>query len=300
MGAIVVPELLAAARRDADDPAFAAWVDALPETVSALAGRWGLRLGSPYEPGGNASWVTPAMDPAGRPCVLKVGWVHDEARDEAAGLRAWAGHGAVEVYRVETSAPTFAMLLERCEPGTTLRAAATGGEQDEIVAGLLRRLWAATAPVGHPFRSLASMCAGWADRYEAPARLDPGLVRAGLELFRELPATADTTVLLATDLHAGNVLAARREPWLMIDPKPYLGDPAYDVLQHLINNTDRLAADPAGLARRMAGLTGTDPDRVTAWLFARAVQQSPSWPELVPVAVALAPRVTGPGPITQR
>jgi len=43
-------------------------------------------------------------------------------------------------------------------------------------------------------------------------------------------------VLLATDLHAGNVLRAQREPWLVIDPKPFLGDPAYDATQHLFNS----------------------------------------------------------------
>jgi streptomycin 6-kinase len=30
------------------------------------------------------------------------------------------------------------------------------------------------------------------------------------------------------DLHAGNVLATQREPWLVIDPKPFIGDPAFD------------------------------------------------------------------------
>ncbi len=63
-------------------------------------------------------------------------------------------------------------------------------------------------------------------------------------------------MLLCTDLHAGNVLAAQRAPWLIIDPKPYIGDPAYDVLQHMLNCEDRLAADPAGLANRMADLAG--------------------------------------------
>jgi streptomycin 6-kinase len=38
---------------------------------------------------------------------------------------------------------------------------------------------------------------------------------------------------LCTRLHVGNVLAAEREPWLVIDPKPYVGDPTYDVLQHV-------------------------------------------------------------------
>ena len=46
-----------------------------------------------------------------------------------------------------------------------------------------------------------------------------------MELFTSLPGTADRRVLLCTDLHAGNVLAAQRRPWLVIDPKPYVGDP---------------------------------------------------------------------------
>ncbi len=54
-------------------------------------------------------------------------------------------------------------------------------------------------------------------------------------------------MLLATDLHAGNVLRAEREPWLVIDPKPFVGDPTYDALQHMLNCDDRLRADPVGL-----------------------------------------------------
>jgi streptomycin 6-kinase len=123
----------------------------------------------------------------------------------------------------------------------------------------------------------------------ALAALDPGLVRAGLALFRELPATADRQVLLATDLHAGNVLAAAREPWLVIDPKPHVGDPAYDSLQHMLNCDDRLRSDPRGLARRMAGLLGLDPDRVLRWLFARCVQESADCPALAEVARRIAP-----------
>jgi streptomycin 6-kinase len=79
---------------------------------------------------------------------------------------------------------------------------------------------------------------------------------------------------LCTDLHAGNVLAARREPWLVIDPKPFVGDPAFDPVQHMLNCDKRLTTDPAGLARRMAELLDLDPERVRLWLFARCVQES--------------------------
>jgi streptomycin 6-kinase len=106
-----------------------------------------------------------------------------------------------------------------------------------------------------------------------------------------LPRDDLPAVLLPTDLHAGNVLAARREPWLMIDPKPYVGDPAYDVLQHLLDHPDRLASDPRGFTRRVAGLAGLDADRVLLWLFARSVVESAWRPYDLPAVVrTLAPR----------
>ncbi len=95
------------------------------------------------------------------------------------------------------------------------------------------------------------MCEWWADEYEQKytattggPRLDPGLSKAGMELFRGLPNTSTGGVLLATDLHPGNVLASRRDPWLLIDPKPYVGDPTYDPIQHMLNFPDRLLVDP--------------------------------------------------------
>ena len=78
--------------------------------------------------------------------------------------------------------------------------------------------------------------------------------------------------------------AASREPWLLIDPKPYIGDPTYDCLQHMLNCPDRLQDDPVSFARRMAEL-----DRLLLWLFARCVQESRNCPELGVAARRLAP-----------
>jgi streptomycin 6-kinase len=268
------------------------WVAGLPGTLAELADRWSLRVGEPYQPGGLASWVAPVWDAAGRELVLKVGWHHVEAAHEADGLRAWHGAGAVLLHDAYVFGATSALLIERCRPGTTLKLAASEPEQDLVVAGLLQRLWTAS-PDAYPFRSLQVMCDEWASEFEhrlaaSPGLLDWGLARAGMELFRALPATAEHQVLLCTDLHAGNILAAQREPWLMIDPKPYLGDPAYDLLQHLINCQERLVANPLRLVRRMAGLLALDADRVTRWLFARSVQESIDQPWLGHVAAALA------------
>jgi streptomycin 6-kinase len=69
-------------------------------------------------------------------------------------------------------------------------------EQDQVVAGLLGRLWAQPHR-SYPFRPLVQMCAAWADEFErdyaaaaAAERIDPGLVEAGITLLRELPRTA--------------------------------------------------------------------------------------------------------------
>jgi catechol 2,3-dioxygenase-like lactoylglutathione lyase family enzyme len=180
---------------------------------------------------------------------------------------------------------------ERGAPGTVLRRLPEP-EQDRVIARLLRRLWRAPA-APHPFRPLEAMTASWSDETLALTDRwpDPGLVRAGLALFGELPRSAPARVLLATDLHAGNVLRARREPWLVIDPKPFVGDPAYDATQHLFNCEARLFADPHGTIRGFAEQLGAERERVSLWLFARAAAEPRDYwdDELIALARALAP-----------
>jgi streptomycin 6-kinase len=280
--------LVDAARHQGREP----WLATLGSTVEDLEQRWSISVDPPFQPGGSAAWVAPARNDAGDDLVLKLVWPHTEAEHESDALRLWSGHGAVVLYEVAELDHTVALLLERCQPGTTL-SALDQEEQDVVVAGLLRRLWREPSP-GHRFRPLATMCKQWADEFErklADGRrvgLDAELVEKGIELFRTLPDAGEPAVVLCTDLHAGNVLAAQRERWLAIDPKPYVGDPAYDVLQHMLNCPERLRTDPFGLAAKMASLTDLDPDGVARWLFARCVQESPDWPGLADVAAKMA------------
>lgn len=275
-------------------PRRRAWLASLPGVVDDLARHWGLSLGRPFQPGGEVAWVAPATGPHGERLVLKAGWRHVEALHEADGLRVWDGRGAVRLVDALDQAETSALLLEACEPGTPLAGARPPHEQDAVVAGLLHQLWV-DPPSPSTFRPLSSMCHMWAAEFErrldagAAASLDPGLRRTGVELFRTLPDSAGASVLLCTDLHPGNVLAARRAPWLMVDPKPYLGDPTFDALQHMLNFPERLRADPTGLCDRMAALLDLDPHRLRLWAFARCVQESAGQPYLTRVAEALAP-----------
>lgn len=276
---IRIPPRLVCAVDEDDIPSRHAWLAALPAQIEEIAARWSLQLGDPCLPGGQCAWVAPVRDGSGRELILKVGWRHREAEHEADALRLWDGDAAVRCLAADTRGDTTVLLLERCAPGVPLAAMLAEPEQDVIVAKLLRRLWTHRPPAAHPFRPLQEVCDDWAEEFqlafEADSRgLDAGLAREGVRLLRELPRTATDEVLLCTDLHAENILAAQREPWLVIDPKPFLGDRAFDVVQHMLNCEERLASDPFALAARMADLLDLDRGRITQWLFARLVQES--------------------------
>ncbi|MBO3744867.1 hypothetical protein J5X84_02215 [Streptosporangiaceae bacterium NEAU-GS5] len=291
MGGLLLPRNLAeAADRDGE---IRAWIPELPSVVAEMSQRWSLELDAPYQPGGRCSWVAPVRTPLGEDLVLKVGWRHIEAEHEVDALALWDGDGAVRLHATHDIADSSVMLLERCTPGTALGHALTEPEQDVVIAALLHRLWR-QAPDGHRFRPLQDMCDQWAREFEQRLatpdhRVDPGLDREGMAVLRALPSSAERHVVLCTDLHAENVLAARRMPWLAVDPKPYLGDPTYDALQHMLNCPERLYTDPVALTRRMAGLLDVDPGRLQLWLFARCVQESPDDPALLEVAARIAP-----------
>lgn len=208
--------------------------------------------------------------------VLKLGMPHFEGEQEIEGLRLLDGDPAVRL--LDADDELNAMLLERCIPGTSMRALAET-EQDVIIAGLLRRFWRARPSIPS-FRHLSNLLKHWSDetkRDEAQWH-DAELVRNGLSAFEVMAAPSASDVLLATDLHAGNVLRAEREPWLVIDPKPFVGDRAYDATQHLFNCRERLRLRPDETIKSFADLLEVDHQRVRRWTFARlAAELRDNW-----------------------
>ncbi|HUF28580.1 MAG TPA: aminoglycoside phosphotransferase family protein [Gemmatimonadaceae bacterium] len=254
------------------DPALLAWLNRLPAAVDELARQWELIVDAPFDHEDvNCSWVARARRSDGTRAVLKVGMPHMEGEHEIQALRFWNGDPTVRL--LEADEELGAMLLERCEPGTSLRALPEP-EQDIVLASLLRRLWR-TPSHPHPFRHLSAMLREW--RAETLAQSaqwpDAGLVTEGLRVLEELARPAEHDVLLATDLRGGNVLRAAREPWLVIDPKPFIGDPAYDATQHLKLSEERMLSSPHETIRRFAGLLEVDAERVRMWVFGRAAAE---------------------------
>jgi streptomycin 6-kinase len=249
----------------------AGWRATAPALVAECAEQWGLRLGDPYVPG-VVGHVVRADLPDGTPAVLKVFWPHPEAEQEADALERWDGDGAVRLLGRDDD--RNALLLERCEPGTHLSAAGAEAALDVLIA-LLPRLW----KPGAGFRPLADEAAGWLaamPRYwEAAGRpYERRLLDAALDGLAGLRETQGEQVLLHQDLHAGNVLAARREPWLVIDPKPLAGE--RELAAAPIVRGAELGHTKRDVVRRFDRLTselGLDRERARGW----AIGQTLAW-----------------------
>lgn len=168
-------------------PERAAWLDHLPDVLRILERRWSLTLDAPFNGEVvSCSYVAPAIRTDGARAVLKIGMPHMEGEHEIYGLRFWNGDPTVRLLMADDD--LGAMLLERCEPGTALRAL-TECEQDVVIARLLRRLWR-LPPTQHPFRPLSTLTRHWSQETLAHVEQwpDTELVREGLRLFRSCRA----------------------------------------------------------------------------------------------------------------
>ncbi len=215
--------------------------------------RWQLTLGEEYAPGA-AGRAFRAELSDGTPAVLKLQHPHRESEQEADALERWHGDGAVRLLARDDE--RHALLLERCEPGTFLSE--WDGDRLGVLIELLPRLWKRA----DGFHTLGDEVVHWALDGEVGG------------LARELASTQGELVLVHQDLHGENVLAAEREPWLVIDPKPLaaerefsvapivrsreLGDSRRDVLHRL----DRLCSELALDRERARGWTIV---QTTAW-----------------------------------
>lgn len=251
------------------DPLGDPWIDELPSIVEGCAQRWSLTLGGPWT--NSVASLTMPAERYGEPVVLKIGIPDREGEFEAEALRRLGGNGAVRL--LDDDATTRAMLLERCMPGTPL----TDQDPDaalDVLIDLLPRLW---IPPGEPFRPLAAEAADliveMREHWVRTGRsVDEALIDAATEAFEFLVPTQGEQVLVNQDLHAGNVLAAEREPWLLIDPKPLAGEREFGVAS--IVRGRELGHGREAVLHRLARLSDElqlDRERVRLWTIAHTM-----------------------------
>ena len=261
------------------DASGAAWLESLPELARELMDRWKLTLERVFEPGGRTSLVLYVRRDDDSPAVLKLGLPCPEADPEHAALAHWDGRGAVRLF---AAAPDQrGMLLERLHGEVPLLSLAESKAMLEA-AGTLQRLWVAP-PAGHAFTSVAErvagLCANLRRRRDLPA--DPELrplLDEALAVADDLLADPAEELLLHGDFHHGNVLAAERSPWLAIDPRPLVGERAYDLAWLAQDRLETLAGVPGPQAaarrrlQRLSDAVDVDRDRLRGWALFRTVE----------------------------
>lgn len=256
------------------------WLDGLPALIEHCARRWELKVGPPFAPL-SFNYAAPAEGPRGERLVLKLGVPSGEILREAETLLAYGGRGAARL--VDSDAARGALLLERLEPGTPLAALCEedDGAATAAAAAVMRELRLAA-----PHRpGLFPTAADWGGGFEkCRAHFGGGvgpfptkLFEEAESLYAELLSTSAPPILLHGDLHHDNILAAARAPWLAIDPKGVVGEPAFEVGALLRNPMPQLLRrpDPVRLTeRRVARLAdelGYERERVRGWGLAQAV-----------------------------
>jgi streptomycin 6-kinase len=269
----MIPEAFSRSTIEREGEAGVTWLAELPGIVAELVERWTLVPDGEVMHGG-VGVIVPVRR-AAQPAVLKVSFPHPGNVHEPDAFAAWGGRGAVLLH--ERDDDRFAMLLERAR--STL-ASVEDGDEVLTVAGELSRRLAISAPADLP--RLREQADQWEmqlgkDAEELTHPLSGAVVDAAVATVREL-GRVQPEVLIHGDFHARNILRADREPWLAVDPKGYVGDPAYDggtllkvwVLRHLG------AADLQKAVHRaldvFAEAAGLERERVRRWAQLHMVQ----------------------------
>jgi streptomycin 6-kinase len=243
-----------------------AWLDAEPwgitsrvaerlrATALEVAREWGVPLGERL-PAGRFSFVAFA----GADAVLKVVPVEDDEADhEADALAFLAGDGAVRLLRHDRA--RRAVLIERARPGHDA-SGLSGDEAVSVAIAAAKKFWR-PAPRGRPFRWIGDHVPRWLDNAG-----DHYLVRQAKEIYATLQPS-DTT-LIHGDFHHHNLLR-HGERWVVIDPKPMVGEPEFDV-PTLMWNPIGQQPTKSSIERWVRAFTdaGLDENRIRKWAIVR-------------------------------
>ncbi|MGW6021642.1 aminoglycoside phosphotransferase family protein [Streptomyces sp. NPDC055099] len=248
-----------------------AFIAALPARVAEFVERWDLRVDGPSMHG-MAALVLPVVRRDGTPAAVKFQLLDEETEGEPVGLRVWDGDGAVRL--LDHDEGTGTMLLERLDSGRMLSTVEDTHKAVLVIAELLARLTSVTAPAG--MRRLADIAAEMLDDLPDALKAIPdpaerALVERCGGAMREVLGEPGEQ-LLHWDLHFENVLAAEREPWLAIDPKPLAGDPGFDLWPALNNRFE--PGDVLWRFDAMSEVLGLDRGRARAWTLGRVLQNA--------------------------
>jgi streptomycin 6-kinase len=246
------------------------WWERLPGTLAELAARWELTVGDAVGRGNTSLVVRCRRCVDGRDAILKLIPDAGVARGEARALRTWQATARVPLLWASDDA-AGALLLEAITGERTVAQTRTEVAVPEI-AELIGALHRAGPPPGvTPLADrLEFLFAHWIARQRDDASIVAAHLRRGRRAARTLARDGGTQVLLHGDLHPANVLDGGAARGLVaIDPRPCLGDAAFDAIDWVFCGADEPASWQSRSRALAAGLD-LDADRLWAWCRALA------------------------------
>ena len=245
-----------------------AWLDELPELVTAIASRLDLR---DLKEVTNLTYNYVLSGFRGdNPIILKLGLDNANLKQEAFALKCFAGYGAVKVLAEDNGM----LLLQRAVPDISLKSYFSNMEQEsiEIVCKVMKKLHKASISGAHHFPHVKD----WLTALDKDWNIPNHYLQKARQLRDQLLKTAALDVLLHGDLHHDNILQ-NGENWLVIDPKGVIGESAYEVAAFIRNPMPELMhhADATTIIHnritRFAQLLGIPAKRIHDWCFVQGV-----------------------------
>lgn len=203
-----------------------AWLDELPQLVSAISSRLDLR--DLHEVTNLTYNYVLSGFQRDNPIILKLGLDNAGLKQEAFALKCFAGCGAVKVLSEDEGM----LLLEQAVPGASLKRYFPDREQEsiEIVCKVMKKLHQANIPATHNFPHIKD----WLTVLDKDWNIPNHYLQKARKLRDELLQTSKPDVLLHGDLYHDNILQ-NGDDWVVIDPKGVIGEPAYEVAAFIRN-----------------------------------------------------------------
>ena len=255
------------------------WLDSLPDITAKIANEHNL---SGLTPVNNMTFNYVASGYQNdKPIILKMGMNSKALVKEVLCLKAFALASAAEVIAHDNNM----IIMQRAVPGFTLKNHFPDNDMDatKILCEKLKELYKASIPESHNLYHLSELFKTLDQKLDIPDEI----LSKAKHLRDKLLSTTTEEVLLHGDLHFDNILKngdseSRRsskseDGWLVIDPKGFIGDPAFEPAAFLCNPIPAVLQEnkPRELIENRINICsadlGIDAQRITDWLYAKSV-----------------------------
>lgn len=200
------------------------WLNQLPRLIAAVTAEKGLHH-LRQMPHLSFNYVASGFRRR-TPIILKLGLDRNALNQEALALKGFAGCGSVLLLDQLELKDGGGLILQQALPGTSLDAFFPEKEDAsiDIACNVIKRLHQAKIPKNHQFLHIRDVLKALDHNWDVPSHL----LEESRKFRDELLDTATTDVLLHGDLHHKNILK-NGDDWIAIDPKGFIGEPAYEI-----------------------------------------------------------------------